>query len=149
MDDEGRSRHGAMPRADAARSVITAGLAASRRAAPGSPGAPRSPATMAAWRHRRLLVCVLAGVIAAGFLVAAWTSGDDDVLQQQLETFTLALMGTYFLGVSALAFWSHSRQRELVRITDVERYVVAVAERLGLTAEGSGASDRPTAVRGR
>lgn len=149
MADEGRNGHEPTPNADAARSVITAGLAASRRAAPGSPGTPRSPVTTAAWRHRRLVVCVVAGVVAVGFLVAAWSSGGDDVLQQQLETFTLALMGTYFLGVSALAFWAHSRQRELVRITDVERYVVAVAERLGLTTEGAGRGDQPAAVRAR
>lgn len=149
MPDGGRSRAEAMPNADAARSVISAGLAASRRAASRSPGAPTSPAMAAAWRHRRIIICVIAGVTAAVFLLTAWASSGDDVLQQQLETFALALMGTYFLGVAALAFWAHSRQRELVRIADVERYVVAVAERLGLTTDVTAHGDRRSAVNGR
>lgn len=129
------SRRGVVANADAARSVIRAGLAASGGGGRRAPTASTSPVVAAAWRHRRIIVCVLCGAVAAGFLLAAWAASGDDVLQRQLETLTLAMVGAYFLGLSSLAFWSHSRQRELLRLADVERYVAAVAERLGLAGE--------------
>lgn len=78
------------------------------------------------------IIAVAAGAAALMFLMTAWLTGDGDVLTEQLEVFSLALIGVYLAGVAALAFWAHERRRELVRLTDVERYVAAVADRLGL-----------------
>lgn len=84
--------------------------------------------------HGRALIAVAAGAVAAILLLTAWAAGDGDVLTEQLDAFSRALVGVYLLGVAALAFWANERRRELARLTDVERYVAAVAHRLGLVA---------------
>lgn len=86
--------------------------------------------------HGRAVLAVAAGAVALIFLLIAWLTGDGDVLTEQLEVFSLALVGVYVAGVAALAFWAHERGREMVRLTDVERYVAAVADRLGLVGVG-------------
>lgn len=124
------------PGRDAARALLAARRAeAARGGATASTPFGSSPVALGFYRRRRLLVVLLAAVLAAILLLSAWAVGDRDVLSDQLESFTLALLGVYFAGVAALAFWAHQRRRELVRLTDVEQYVVAVAQRLGLGAE--------------
>jgi len=130
------------PDRDAARALITARRAAASRAR-ATTSAPfgSSAVALVVYRRRRPLIAFVAAVVAAILLLSAWAAGDGDVLTEQLEVFALSLLGVYSAGIAALAFWAHQRQRELVRLTDVERYVLAVAHRLSPNPEAQ-ARDR-------
>lgn len=91
-----------------------------------------------AYRHRRSAAAIVSGLVSLVILAAAWRAAGDDELTEALEVFSASLVGLYLLGVSALAYWARERQRELVRLTDVELYVSAIAVRLGLSFKHSG-----------
>lgn len=94
-----------------------------------------------AYRHRRSASAIVTGLVALVILAGAWWASGDDELTEALEVFSVSLVGLYLLGISALAYWARERQRELVRLTDVELYVSAIAARLGLSS-GPTAEDR-------
>lgn len=131
------------PRLPANRAAARALIEARRTVGPGrgrarSPLAASSPALRAIIRYRLALVAVIAMLAGAAILLASWLGGERTVLIDQLEVFAGALVGLYMIGVATLAFWAHERQRELVRLADVERYVGAVVRRLGLAVQADG-----------
>lgn len=86
-------------------------------------------------RHRRFVLAILAA--AAGFisLVIAWVevSGTVIIADQLSWIAGAGFVGLFLLGIAAMAFWAEQRERELARLTEIERYLAAIAQALGLT----------------
>ena len=92
-------------------------------------------------QHRRLVLAIAAG--AAGFvaLVVSWVgvSGTVIVADQLAYIASGGLIGLFLLGVSAMAYWSEQRERELSRLSEIEVYLGAIARALNLTEDSPAA----------
>lgn len=158
----GRERT-AIPSAVPARPVPRRSRPAARPS-PARRSRQRPAPTSLRWaiRNHRLVLCGIFGIAGALVLISAVVAaGTAETVQEQLRHATVAFVGVFLLGVAILALWGDQRRREMVRLSDVELYVSALAAALGLVdenrqggaargdASGNGARARSGAAPGR
>lgn len=112
------------------------------------PGAEGSELATWAFEHRRLVLAVAAAAAGAISIFVAWigVSGTRDVAEQLSFIASGGLFGLFLTAVAAMAYWGEQRREELERLSELEVYIAAIAQTLGLTelpgagnGEGEGA----------
>lgn len=90
---------------------------------------------MWAFEHRRLVLAVVAAAAGAVSIFVAWigVSGTRDVAEQLSFIASGGLFGLFLTAVAAMAYWGEQRREELERLAELEVYIAAIAQALGLT----------------
>lgn len=85
--------------------------------------------------HRRLALAVASGSLGFVFLVLGWWGVTNTVQVADQLTYIASggLFGLFLLGVAAIAYWGEQREREVSHLIEMQLYLSAIAESLGLT----------------
>lgn len=85
--------------------------------------------------HRRLALAVAAGSLGFVSLVLGWWGVTNTVQVADQLTYIASggLFGLFLLGVAAIAYWGEQREREVSHLIEMQLYLSAIAESLGLT----------------
>lgn len=91
--------------------------------------------------RRRLILAGVAGVAGLVFLIVGsiGVSNTRDVTDQLSFIGTGSVIGIFLLGVAVVAFWADQRDRELWMLHQMGSLLYAIADRIGLDEEPSGA----------
>ncbi len=85
--------------------------------------------------HRRLALAIAAGSLGFVCLVLGWWGVTNTVQVADQLTYIASggLFGLFLLGVAAIAYWGEQREREVSHLIEMQLYLSAIAESLGLT----------------
>lgn len=85
--------------------------------------------------HRRLALSVASGSLGFICLVLGWWGVTNTVQVADQLTYIASggLFGLFLLGVAAIAYWGEQREREVSHLIEMQLYLSAIAESLGLT----------------
>ena len=85
--------------------------------------------------HRRLALAVASGSLGFVCLVLGWWGVTNTVQVADQLTYIASggLFGLFLLGVAAIAYWGEQREREVSHLIEMQLYLSAIAEALGLT----------------
>jgi len=86
--------------------------------------------------HRRMVLAVVTGTIGLIAIGLGWwgVTNTTVVADQLAYIASGSVLGIFLLGVASMSYWAEQRERELSRLTEIEVYLGAMAEMLGLTA---------------
>lgn len=103
--------------------------------------------------HRRMVLAVVTGTIGLIAIGLGWwgVTNTTVVADQLAYIASGSVLGIFLLGVASMSYWAEQRERELSRLTEIEVYLGAMAEMLGLTEpddaddllDGARPGDRP------
>ena len=85
--------------------------------------------------HRRLALAIGAGSMGFVSLVLGWWGVTNTVQVADQLTYIASggLFGLFLLGIAAIAYWGEQREREVSHLIEMQLYLSAIAEALGLT----------------
>lgn len=87
--------------------------------------------------HRRLVLTAVAGTMGLiAILLGWWGVTNSTVVADQLSYIASgSVLGIFLLGVASMSYWAEQREREMSRLTEIEVYLGAMADMLGLTEQ--------------
>lgn len=85
--------------------------------------------------HRRLVLAIASGSLGFVCLVLGWWGVTNTVQVADQLTYIASggMFGLFLLGVAAIAYWGEQREREVSHLIEMQLYLSAIAESLGLT----------------